>query len=397
MLTVFQSINRKYFTLASILVSIAALFVLLYISGKGGLVLSFIMAVTGIGLIIFVHEFGHFISAKLLGIKVEEFMIGLPGPKLKTWKIGETDYGFTAVLFGGYVKFSGDEIKPKEELEDLTEEEKKWQFNFQPLWKKTLVILAGGLMMIVFSILIYAVVLMRGVPAPTTTIEKVIAKTPAVKAGLKQGDQIVAVNGREMREWEEVTTVLHSHPDQPVKIKVRAGNAFRELTIKLSHQKNGQGFLGIISEVRTQRYGLVSAVYLSTVKNLRAIYFIVTILFKLFTTKEVLAEGRGPIGIVAETTKAAQGGLDYFLQFIALISLNLAIVNYLPIPPLDGGQLLLFVIEKIRGKMLSTDMKIGINLTGLLLVGFIFFYFLVADVKRYGPQILQLFLTQIKF
>lgn len=357
------------------------------------------LAIVSMALIVFVHESGHFLAGKLLGVKVDEFMIGLPlGPKLFKRKIGETEYGITASLFGGYVKFAGEELKPEEEMEEVSEEEKKRRFNTQPFWKKSLIILAGGLMMFVFAIFLGILILMRGVPTPTTTIEQVMAKTPAAHAGIRAGDKIIAVNQKKVQDWDEVTAVIHKNPNKSIDLDIQRGDRLIHFKVKLTSRKNSLGYLGIQSKLAKKRYGFFEAAYIATTETYRATKFIVTALGELFLVpQKLLSQGRSPIGIVVETTKAAQGGIDYFLQFLAFLNISLAIVNFLPIPPLDGGQLLVFLFERLRNRPITYEQKIAINLAGLTVVLFLFVYFILADIWRYGPQVIQLFIDRARF
>lgn len=343
-----------------------------------------VLAIFGFGAIIFVHELGHFLSAKVVGVKVEEFMLGLPGPKLISEQVGETKYGITAIPFGGYVKFAGDELKPPEETEELSEEEKKRQFNYQPLWKKSLVITSGVLMNVFFAILIGTVLFMQGVPSLTTTIELVMPGTPAVEAGLRPNDKIVSVNGVKVKEWEEVTKIIQLRPRQTVMLVILRDGRTKDFSIKLTERKGGKGYLGIQSKFGTKRYNFLSALYISTVKTVVALYVISAAIIKLLLTpSQFLSMGRSPLGIGVEMARAAREGTMYFLELLAGINIGIAIINFFPLPPLDGGRLLIYVVEKVRKKTFSPERSLAINVAGAAVLIALVAYLFVADVGRY--------------
>jgi regulator of sigma E protease len=381
-------------------------------------VVGVIVAIVGLGFLILVHEFGHFIVAKATGMRVEEFSLGF-GPFLVSRRIGETVYGISAVPLGGYVRVTG---MHKEEFElriaearEAEEEEQgerarrhpqdpedrlagkralsadeiaatpvERRYYAHPFWHKLLFIVAGVTMnMVAAFLLIWAVGMAQGESVTTTVVEEVGAGTPAAAAGVQPGDRIVSVAGKSTDAWEEVRARILINPGETVTVVVERAGTLLELTAQIQEQEGGTGFLGVspTSEHRdlgfTDGFGYAGRVTGS----------MVVLIFKgvgMMFSGDVPVTGdqglAGPVGIIQLSTEAYQGG--YYLMLLALISVNLAILNMLPLLPLDGGHVLFSIIERIRGRSISLRLFERISLVGLAIFVLLFIVATSNDIGR---------------
>ncbi len=337
-----------------------------------------------IGAIVIAHEFGHFMSAKLLGVKVKEFMLGLPSPKIVSFSFRGTKYGLTILPIGGYVKFVSTLEKDK-----LSEEELEQAFESQRWWKRVIIILAGPIMNLIVPIFLIAAILMIGVPFPSTTIDKIYTNSAAEQAGLKAGDTIVAINGESVGEWDEVIQVIQSSAGKRLSLTVERGGTERTVSV-VPEEKDSKGFLGIRSKQVSRRFNPFSSIYQGAVTTFQFSVRIVQILFALLTTGEILGALGSPVRITQELTQEVSRGYIFFLQSLALISIGLAIANLIPLPPLDGGRILILGIEAVMGKPLDRDRLLWIQAVGFLLLMSLMIYLVVVDIQRLVPAITRL-------
>jgi regulator of sigma E protease len=347
-------------------------------------VISFIVA---LGILVFVHEFGHFLVAKKSGVKVERFSLGFP-PKLIGKKIGETEYCISWVPLGGYVKMAG---------ENPDEEKEKWEpFEFlgKPIWQRGLIIVAGPVMNFLLAVVLFwGVVFFSGkeiVYYEKTTIGVVGKGTPAEKAGLKSGDQILSVNGIEVKNFNDMAQIIYKEVEKPITLKWKRGNEVYEAqvtTIKeKSQDENGKtievGKIGISPEFTIIRLNI----FQSFIEGIKTAVFItvesVKFLAGLFTGAASLKMVGGPIFIARTAGETAKLGLASFFSFIALLSVNLSIINILPIPVLDGGHILFLGLEKLRGKALSLKQRAIIQQIGLAFLLILIIYVSYNDILR---------------
>jgi regulator of sigma E protease len=333
-----------------------------------------------LSVLVIVHEFGHFIVAKKIGVKVEKFSFGF-GPKLFSIKRGDTEYLISAIPLGGYVKMSGDE--PGEKLNGNDSE-----FLSRKISDRFKIIFAGPLLNYILAFLVFSVIFMFGSPTLTTEVGSLLDDYPAKKAGIEVGDRILKADGRDVKYWEYMTTIIHNHLEGPMKISIeRKGKPFdMELQPVIREVKDIFGkstriaLLGIApsQKIESVRYGFFQAFGMGYKKLIdltsltyKALWYIVT---GRMSMKESMT---GPIGIFIITGKAAQLGFIYLMSLMAMLSASLAIFNLLPLPVLDGGHILFLIIEKIRGKPLSMRAQENIANIGIgfliLLMAFIFY------------------------
>ncbi len=339
-------------------------------------------AVLLFGFIIFIHELGHFLAAKRFNVKVLKFSIGF-GPKVLSKKIGETEYLLSAVPLGGYVKMLGEDPDDEETPHaPLSKEDEARSFKNQSIRKRAAIVFAGPLFNLLTAVLIFFAIYVHGVPALLPIIGEVMPDSPAMRAGLKQGDEIQSINGKVINQWSEMTEIIHKSANKPLQFLVKRDEQTLNLTItpepKIVKDLFGEdkevGIIGIkpSDKVTTVQYGLIEASDKALLKTGEIIYLTFVGIVKLIQ-KIIPADNiGGPILIFQLAEKTASAGVISFLTFAAVISINLGILNLLPIPVLDGGHLLFFAIEAIRKKplddrVIAVSQKVGMALIIMLM------------------------------
>lgn len=330
-----------------------------------------LFVILGIVLLIIIHEFGHFFVSKLLKIKVEEFGVGLP-PKIFGKKVGDTIYSLNAIPFGGFVRIYG---------ENSEDENDKDAFSNKPFWKKAFVILSGVFFNFIAAWIIFSLVNVVGIENRIAVLD-VLKNSPAELAGIKRGDIIDRVEiGEKILEEnfsaQSFIELLKNSSEKKVSLKLLRGGEKIDLTVeKRTSYSEKEGMLGIaLGEIGIERkpifagiaHGLkdVSSLSLEIVKGLFGL------IADIFKGNRVLDNLAGPVGVVSIAAKSQGLGGIYFLYFLGMISVNLAVLNLFPIPALDGGRLVIFLIEKLRGKKISfRTQSLFIGASFLLLIIF---------------------------
>jgi regulator of sigma E protease len=340
-----------------------------------------------LGVLVFVHELGHFLMAKLFGVRVDAFSLGFP-PKLLHKKIGDTDYRLSVVPLGGYVKLFGE--NPKDEVPP---ELQSVSFSHHPLWHRFLIVLAGPTFNLLFAALALCLVFaFSGIPYLTTEIGGVKAGSPAALAGLQKGDRILAVDGQAVSRWEHLSTKIRQHGEQPLNLSVRREDRDFQVQVTPQRMETSDIFGAKVSAViigvssgdtpAIEQVGPLRALELGVVYTGRLTWLTVESLYKLVAREVPLKSIGGPILIAQMAGQQAEMGLTYLVQFMAALSLNLFLINLLPIPILDGGHLFFFTIEAILGKPLPLqhrEMAQGFGLMLLLALMILVFY---QDILR---------------
>ncbi|MBF8278674.1 MAG: putative Zinc metalloprotease [candidate division NC10 bacterium] len=341
-------------------------------------------AVLVLGVLIFVHELGHFLVAKRAGVSVLKFSLGF-GPKIAGFTRGGTEYLLSAIPLGGYVKMLGED--PKEEVADLER-----SFSAKPIGWRSLIILAGPGSNFLLAIAIFWVVFMVGVPTLTTKVGEVMEGFPAREAGLLRGDRIVAIEGQPIEKWEELAKQIHQSPGRPVRLTVeREGKRF-DVTVapKATKQKNlfGEeqeiGLLGIApaEEFLTERTNPITAFGRAVYKTYDLSVLILITFGKLLQGVVPAKTIGGPLLVAQMAGEQARLGILNLLFFTALLSINLAILNLLPIPILDGGHLFFALIEAARGKPVSLKKREMAQQVGLVLLVALMIFAFYNDIFR---------------
>src|ERR1700690_2453439 len=181
--------------------------------------MTIIYAVVLLGILIFVHELGHFIVAKSVGVEVQKFSLGF-GPRIIGRTFGDTEYLLSAFPLGGYVKMLGQEDTPSE-AEEIPESERHRAYNFQPIWKRFLIVVSGPLFNLFFAALLFFFIFLNGVPYLLPVVGDVNADSPAFRHGLLKGDIIAEINGSEISSWDDMTSIIHSSPGKEITLKIK--------------------------------------------------------------------------------------------------------------------------------------------------------------------------------
>lgn len=354
-----------------------------------GRLIIIVFAISGIGFLVFIHEFGHFIAAKLFGMKVREANIGF-GPKLvkKLW--GETEYGISVFPLGGYVRLAG--MEPDEDIEP---EDSHRAFDVQPILKRLTVIFLGPLMNLLITIPLFSfMIYSTGISNPTTTIDEIAENSVAAKVGIKPGDKIININNKNVNKWDEV--LLEIAPNYGKQIKIIVKRREEKLTFypKASTKKVGsqkKGFLGIVSRLHVERLSVPDSIAHGTRQTYVATKAMAKALASIFTggipVKTVVKGSAGPIGIATILVQVANRGIIDYLFWIAVISINLAIINLFPLPPLDGGRIAFLIYEAVRGKPVSRERMVQLQTIGMALLIFLISVLIISDISKFPNYI----------
>ena len=428
---------------------------------------------TGItlGVLIFIHELGHFLAAKLTGMRVDRFSIGFP-PRAFGKKIGDTDYCVSWVLLGGYVKIAG-MIDESFDAEFVDQQPQPYEFRAKPMWARMLVISAGVIMNIVLAIMIFWFISYSTgeVIKETTEIGAIVEGTPAAQVGFQPGDQILAINGASMTHWDEVSYAIYVNnvgkeilfnvlrnnreltltckadltkelPEKPFglieahtipiikavetgmpaeKLGLQVGDMITSIdhttvsypqVVSLIRQhaalpifiewKRGdslqsgaaivtkEGRIGVSIEgmytgpVKKVRYSFIGALPRGIRKSWESVFLFYLTIGKIASGQASLKDSfGGPIAIAQLATQSANLGIINFLGFIGLLSMSLAILNILPIPALDGGHLLMLVLEKIFRREIPYKVKLVIQQAGFVLLLAFMAFVIYNDISRF--------------
>jgi regulator of sigma E protease len=334
--------------------------------------MSILYAIIALGVLIFVHELGHFLLAKSFRVGVEKFSLGF-GPKIFGKKVGETEYLISALPLGGYVKMVGE----GEDVE-LTEEERQRSFAEKPVLQRFAIVAAGPIFNLLFAWLLFIVIFMMGVPAVTTKVGEVVSGKPAAKAGIVPGDRITAVNGKPVDRWDEFAKIIAEGNLAPVQVAVQRGQEALKLTV-VPENRTSKNLLG--DTVTSPVIGVVAAgesvidhfppgeaLVRGSIQSWNVVKLTVLSMVRLVERAIPLDNIGGPIMIVKMAGQQASEGMVNFFAFMALLSVNLGVLNLLPVPILDGGHLAFFTIELITGKPLSQRAREIAQQVGLVLL-----------------------------
>jgi regulator of sigma E protease len=349
--------------------------------------LSLVSFVFVLSILVIVHEFGHFIAAKRIGVRIEKFSIGF-GPEIFGITKNGTRYLISAVPLGGYVKLAG-------ETEQDGIKGEKWEYMSRAVGERARIIFAGPLLNYILAFFIFSFVFIIGNPTMTTKIGKVMPGYPAESAGLKPGDRILKINGKEVRYWEDVTNIVHTNKASQMRLFVQRDEELLDLIVAPKSQdiktifgsKKRVSLIGIMpgDEVVYVRYGIFKSFYMAGEKLIMLSYITCRALWASITGAIPFKESMtGPIGIFYITGQAAKLGFVYLLQLMGVLSASLAIFNLLPVPVLDGGHILFLVVEKIRRKPISYKMQESITQVGLFLLIFLMVFVFYNDIMRFG-------------
>ncbi len=363
---------------------------------------TFIVFILILGLLVLVHELGHFIVAKRNGVFSEEFGFGFP-PRLigtyknkqgqRKWIFGnkkvdendknenETVYSFNLIPLGGFVKIKG---------EDGEEEKEQNSFSGKPIWVRFKILFAGVAMNFILAIILFALAFQIGLPQAVNDdyadekakiqIAQVNNNSPAKEMGLEMGDRVVSIKTEQaltavgtIKGFQEV---VENNKGKEIIVNVERAKNAEELNLKTivrEEAPEGQGLLGVqLARTTFVKYNFFESFWMGTQATfsvmLAIIIFLGDLIIRLFSSQPIVADVAGPVGIAVMTGKMTQLGLAYVFQFIALLSVNLAIINLLPFPALDGGRIFFLLIEKIKGSPISQKIEGTANAIGFFLL-----------------------------
>lgn len=329
-----------------------------------------------LGPTILFHELGHFLVAKAVGIKVHEFALGF-GPAIGKRRRGETVYSLRSLPLGGFVKLAGMDI-PEDEA-DMVAADDEGSFNNKPLWQRMAVIAAGPVMNFLLAILLFAGYM--AVVAIPPTVQLVSPGSPAAQAGILPGDEIVSVAGEKIETVADVTRLVGQYQDQTIPVVVRRDGVRKKFLVTPRFDPEiGRPRLGV-SIVEKRRQPMARAVlagiertYLVTRDILRAVVRMVT--------GRMEPDIAGPIGIFQLVGESAQRGLVFVVFIAAVLSVNLGLFNFLPVPVLDGGWLLLLALEAVRGQPLKPEQRGIVQFIGLAFLLLLMLFATYKDLLR---------------
>ncbi len=362
------------------------------------MILTIIIFFIVLGILVFVHELGHFYSARKLGVGVEEFGFGFP-PKIFGIKKNGVLYSLNLIPIGGFVKIKG---------ESGDNEVDSDSFINAPIWKRVIILFAGVFMNFILAFVLISIGFGIGIPTSLSgnynhakvrdqkiQVISVYPNSPAEKSGIKLGDYIVSLDDKTFSGSVDLTNYIENNQDTEIKILVDNSNTQKILTLKpeqidssLNKKIIGVSLsdTGIVSYpwYMAPIYGFRATVNL-TIAIFEALYNLVIGLFQGHGAEDV----SGPIGVAVFTGRAVSMGWQYILQFMAILSINLAVINILPFPALDGGRIMFLVIEKIRRKKNNQKLEAIIHNIGFSLLMFLIVLVTYKDFTRYGGKIIN--------
>ena len=348
--------------------------------------MTILVAILGLILLIVIHELGHMLVAKALGVNVPEFGVGF-GPAIFKRKFGKTTYSFRIILLGGFAKMEG-----MEGAAGVEREKGEFGPNAYPskaAWRRALIIFAGPFANLLAAVLIFAAIFMYGVPTGAKPeIEQVVPDSLAADVGLQAGDRVVEANGEPVRSWQDFEgAVGGKKPGEEVAFTVQRGGERLEYegALKAAPGEPERAIVGIQPVPIYTSYGPLEALGLAVQRTVEIIGLFGWFIGQLFTPDDPITLSNSvssPIGVVSVTSDVASQGLLSFAQILAFISLNLAVFNLLPIMPLDGGHLFFIAAEKVLGRPVKPETVGRFAAVGLALILTLFLFATYTDLSK---------------
>ena len=364
--------------------------------------MTILIVIIGLSLLILGHEWGHFFAAKKFGLKIDEFGFGFP-PRIFAWRPksklkkgdpasalatarrSETEYSFNWLPFGGFVKIVGENdrmVGDLSKLNDLTEPEKKRIFLFQPAWKRSVIILAGIFINFVIGWVLFSAVAMIGTP-PALIISSIQEGSPAEMAGIKPNDVV-----KDYKDADLFISFVNENRGREISFLVLRGS--EEVVIKATPRAKaveGEGGLGVglapAGASPEGFFGSMASGFEQTVYVTKGTFAGFYMMLKgLITTGKVPADISGPVGIFSVANEIGKIGYAYLINLIALISVNLAVLNLIPFPALDGGRFVMILAEKVKGSPVPVKIEGIINGVGFALLLLLMMVITARDVVR---------------
>jgi regulator of sigma E protease len=342
-----------------------------------------------LGILIFFHELGHFLVAKYFGVKVLKFSLGF-GLKLVGKKIGETEYLISSVPIGGYVKLLGENDN---DTELVPPEEAHKAFNNQHVMKRMAIVVAGPVFNLFLALVLFCGFnLVSGTYILVPEIGQVREGSPAYKAGLMKGDTIVSLRGEPVKNWPEIKEYIQKSAGKPLEISIQRGQKLFTVTVvpergvekDLFGEEVKSAFIGIVASGKYEKVelGLWSSLAEGFLKTWEVTKLTCLTIIKLFEGVVSIRTLGGPIMIGQLTGQAAQEGFSYLIPLLAVISINLGVLNLLPVPILDGGLIIFLIIELIVGRPISLKKRDVAQKAGMLLLAVLIVVVTMNDLSR---------------
>jgi len=333
--------------------------------------MSILLSIIIFGILILVHEFGHFIIAKMYDVKVDEFSLGM-GPQVANFKKGETVYSLRALPLGGFVRMTGMEPQDQDDPRG---------FNKKTVLQRMAVIFAGPLMNFITALLFFILVFMVvGIPSNTNTIGDVMAGHPADRAGIRPGDRIVEINGTKVETWQEIVAMVHKYPGEEVTLTVLRGKERKGIkVVPEKDPETDQGLIGILQS--WERKGFFASIALGLQQAYDFTRLLIVSLGQMLSGA-IKPEVAGPIGVVLMVGEVARFGLASLMTFAGILSINLGLINLFPIPALDGSRLVFLGLEGLRGRPIDPAKENIIHLIGFALLMLLMVVITYQDILR---------------
>lgn len=332
------------------------------------MILTIILTILMLMIITVPHEFGHLVTAKLFHIKVNEFAIGM-GPLIASKDRGETKYSLRAIPIGGFCAMEAENEESDEER----------AFNNKPAWQRLIVLVSGATVNVLVALILMIIITIY-VGAPTNTLDKVVTDSPAAQSGLVAGDKITSIDGKESSSWLDIVTTISKNTDgRAMKAVVVRDGKVHTYTITPERDKDGRLVIGIVSK-STHNVFVCTGQGAKMTWNLNS--------QMLSALKQMLHKGinkdsvTGPVGMAGLVNKTAHAGTLSYLYLVALISLNMAIINLLPFPALDGGRIIFVLIRKVTGNMVSSKVEGYMHLAGFAVLMALFVFITWQDLAK---------------
>ncbi len=340
-----------------------------------------------LGVLIFVHEFGHFLLAKLMGVGVKKFSLGF-GPRIVGKKIGMTEYLISAIPLGGYVKMVGE--SPEKELDESL---LPLSFSHKSLFKRSLIVLAGPAFNLLLSVVIFFVFFqVSGLPIMKPEVGEVQEGMPAHDAGIRTGDRVLSIDGKPVARWEDLADLIKQSSGGPLRIEILRDNSTLLVKVvpKLVSSKNLFGepvekyVIGITASgaVTIERLNPFQSAAQGVLQTWQIGKLTVLAIGKIIAGTISAKTLGGPIMIAQLAGQQAEAGIINLIFFIALLSVNLGIINLLPIPVLDGGHLMFFLIEAVSRRPINLKMREVAQQVGIFILVLLMIFVFYNDIVR---------------
>lgn len=305
-------------------------------------------------MVVMIHEFGHFITAKLFGVHVIEFAVGM-GPKLISKKYKETIYSLRALPLGGFCMMEGED----------QEEYSMKSINSQPAWKRFVVMAAGAFNNIVLAFLLFTILFFK-IGGYSNVIENVMPQMPAQIAGVQAGDKILSIDEKDIVNWQDINRILGEGKGNSVLVEIKRDEHIIKLPIiPVYVEEYDRYMLGVEPKIQ---HTIGVAMESASSHMINIVKQTLGVLGRLFQFQDVSKEVSGPVGIIKMVGEATRYGIYAVIEIAALISLSLGIFNLLPFPALDGGRILFILIEKIIRRPVNKTIEGYFHLVGFILL-----------------------------